>query len=430
VKREVRNFNCIEQYNCVEFIRRHWRSGSNFSFLKTGMIEKALTLEELVQQTKKKFEEHYGRPARWIAVAPGRVNIIGEHTDYNGGFVFPMGIERYTILAADSPRKSVHDTVMVKCMRFNETAHIKLSQIARGEPRWSNYIRGVIFGFQEKGIQTPPLDVVMDSTVPLGGGLSSSAALEVATGTLIEAVTEEKVSPQEKALIGQKAEHEFAGVPCGIMDQSISAMARKNHIMLLDCSNYETRWTEIKNPDISFLIINTNVKHQLASGEYGKRRSECEAASNAMGIKWLRDANMELLESFKNKMSDISFRRAKHVITENQRTLKAAPALGSSLLEEAGALMYESHESLKSDFEVSCPELDCVVEISQKIGLSGGIYGCRMTGGGFGGCAVALVETKMIPAIAETVTQEYREKTALKCSIFASRPAEGARVIE
>jgi len=394
------------------------------------MIEIALRLEELVQKTKIRFEEHYGRPARWIVVAPGRVNIIGEHTDYNGGFVFPMGIERYTVLAADLPKKPVHDTVVVKCLRFNETAHIKLSQITRAEPRWSNYIRGVIRGFQEKNIQTPALDVVMDSTVPLGGGLSSSAALEIATGTLIEAVTGKNVTQEEKALIGQKAEHEFAGVPCGIMDQFISVMARKNHIMLLDCSNHETRWTEIKNPDVSFLIINSNVKHQLASGEYGKRRSECETASRVMGVKWLRDADMELLESFRNEMPAIPYRRAKHVITENIRTLKAASALSNSLLEETGALMYESHQSLMSDFEVSCAELDYIVEISKKIGLSGGVYGCRMTGGGFGGCAISLVETKVIPQISETIEREYKEKTGLKCSIFASRPAAGARVIE
>ncbi|MCK9315485.1 MAG: galactokinase [Verrucomicrobia bacterium] len=394
------------------------------------MIEIALTLEELVQKTKIKFEEHYGRPARWIVVAPGRVNIIGEHTDYNGGFVFPMGIERYTVLAADLPKKTVHDTVVVKCLRFNETAHIKLSQITRAEPRWANYIRGVIRGFQEKNIQTPALDVVMDSTVPLGGGLSSSAALEIATGTLIEAVTGKNVTQEEKALIGQKAEHEFAGVPCGIMDQFISVMARKNHIMLLDCSNHETQWTEIKNPDVSFLVINSNVKHQLASGEYGKRRSECETASRIMGVKWLRDADMELLESFEDEMPVIPYRRAKHVITENIRTSKAASALSNSLLEETGTLMYESHQSLMSDFEVSCVELDYIVEISKKIGLSGGVYGCRMTGGGFGGCAISLVETKMIPHISETIEREYKEKTGLKCSIFASRPADGARVIE
>lgn len=402
----------------------------HFFFHKIDMIETALTLEGLVQKTKIKFEEHYGRPARWIVAAPGRVNIIGEHTDYNGGFVFPMGIERYTVLAADLPRKPLNDTVMVRCLRFNETAHIKLSQITRAEPRWSNYIRGVIRGFQDKNIQIPALDVVMDSTVPLGGGLSSSAALEIATGTLIEAVTGEKVSPEEKALIGQKAEHEFAGVPCGIMDQFISVMARKDHIMLLDCSNHETRWTKIKNPDVSFLIINSNVKHQLASGEYGKRRSECETASRIMGVKWLRNADMELLKSFQNEMPAIPYRRAKHVITENIRTLKAASALSNSLLVKTGTLMYESHQSLKDDFEVSCTELDCIVEISRKISLSGGVYGCRMTGGGFGGCAISLVETKMIPQISETIEREYKEKTGLKCSIFASRPSDGARIIE
>ena len=394
-----------------------------------SMTETALKQDELVLKTREKFREFYGRFPRWIVAAPGRVNIIGEHTDYNGGFVFPMGIERYTILAADNATDTSSDKVSVRCMRFNETSNIKLSSIVRGEPKWSNYIRGVILGYQQKGISVPPLDVMMNSSVPLGGGLSSSAALEVATGTLIEAATDKHISLKDKALIGQQAEHVFAGVPCGIMDQFISAMARKDSIMLLDCRSYETHWTTISDQGVAFLIINSNVKHQLASGEYGKRRSECEQAAKILNVDLLRDATIEMLESAKSKMNNIYYRRAKHVITENKRTIEAAAALEKSQLEEAGRLMFESHQSLKNDFEVSCSELDCIVNIAKKIGTDGGVYGCRMTGGGFGGCAIALVKTNFIPQITEAIEKEYKTKTGLNCTIFSTRPAEGAHII-
>lgn len=394
-----------------------------------SMTETALKQDELVLKTREKFREFYGRFPRWIVAAPGRVNIIGEHTDYNGGFVFPMGIERYTILAADNATDTSSDKVSVRCMRFNETSNIKLSSIVRGEPKWSNYIRGVILGYQQKGISVPPLDVMMNSSVPLGGGLSSSAALEVATGTLIEAATDKHISLKDKALIGQQAEHVFAGVPCGIMDQFISAMARKDSIMLLDCRSYETHWTTISDQGVAFLIINSNVKHQLASGEYGKRRTECEQAAKILNVDLLRDATIEMLESAKSKMNNIYYRRAKHVITENKRTIEAAAALEKSQLEEAGRLMFESHQSLKNDFEVSCSELDCIVNIAKKIGTDGGVYGCRMTGGGFGGCAIALVKTNFIPQITEAIEKEYKTKTGLNCTIFSTRPAEGAHII-
>lgn len=407
------------------------RSSAPFSETRfLYMIERAPSLAELTHSIKQQFCNHYGRSPRWIVAAPGRVNIIGEHTDYNGGFVFPMGIERYTLLAADFAQPSSTPQVCVHCMRFNETAHILLSPINRGEPRWSNYIRGVIQGYQEKGFTCPPLDVAMNSTVPLGGGLSSSAALEVATGTLIEAVSGKQLSLQDKALIGQSAEHHFAGVPCGIMDQFISAMARKDSIMLLDCRSYETRWTTVSDPSVAFLIINSNVKHQLASGEYAKRRNECEKAASILGVSLLRDADSSLLESAKTKMDDRVYRRAKHVISENERTLQASDALGKSRWEEAGRLMYESHRSLQNDFEVSCSELDCIVDIAHQIGLEGGVYGCRMTGGGFGGCAISLVKSERIPEISSRIQTEYEAKTGQECTLFASRPAEGALEIK
>ena len=392
------------------------------------MTELPLTLKELTLKTKEKYISYYGCAPQWIVAAPGRVNIIGEHTDYNGGFVFPMGIERYTILAGAPCSES--DKIKVRCMRFNESVLININKLNRSEPIWSNYIRGVIAGYQERGVKIPSMNVIMNSNVPLGGGLSSSAALEVATGTLIEAAAGIEFSLQDRALIGQKAEHDYAGVPCGIMDQFISAMARKDQIMLLDCRSYETRWTSIKDPDVSFLIINSNVKHQLASGEYGKRRAECENAAKIMGIDLLRDATLQQLENAKVQMGNTSYKRAKHVITENERTLKAAEALEKSQFEVAGQYMYQSHESLSKDFEVSCEELDQIVLIAHKIGLSGGIYGCRMTGGGFGGCAIALVKTTQIQQITQTIEVAYKKATGLTCSIFSSRPAMGAHKIQ
>lgn len=393
------------------------------------MIDKSQTLEELIQKNNDKFTNYYGRTPRWVVVAPGRVNIIGEHTDYNKGFVFPMGIERYTVLAADLAPATT-DTLRVRCMRFNETAKIKLHPITKGEPSWSNYIRGVILGYQKRGIEVPSLDVAMLSNIPLGGGLSSSAALEIATGTLIEAVTGKNVPPKDKALIAQKAEHDFANIPCGIMDQFISAMARKNKIMLLDCRSYETKWTTVHDQSVAFLIINSNVKHQLASGEYAKRRSECEAAAKAIGVEYLRDATLEQLEACKNKMGDIPYRRAYHVIMEDERTLKAANALEHSQFEQVGQYMFESHQSLMTNFEVSCLELDCIVKTAKNIGLAGGVYGCRMTGGGFGGCAIALVKEKALPRICEIIEQTYKKETGISCTLFSTHPADGTHEVK
>jgi galactokinase len=376
------------------------------------------------------FEKTYGRPPRWIVAAPGRVNVIGEHTDYNDGFVLPMAIERYTVMAADisqssAPRIFIHD------LRAGDTAQIDVSKpITKGNPRWSNYIRGVVAGFQNRGAKIPALDVSLVSTVPLGGGLSSSAALEVCMATLLEAVTGEKMDPVEKALLCQKAEHEFAGVPCGIMDQYISVMGRENNLLLLDCRSRKTELVPMNDPSVSLLIINTNVKHELTSGEYAKRRAQCETAAKILGVPSLRDATADALEHAKSKMDPVVFHRARHVIGEIERTLHAAEGIRASNWPTVGNLMYASHASLRDDYEVSCAELDAVVEIAGSIGVEGGVYGCRMTGGGFGGCAVALVKANAIETISEKMAAEYQRKTGIKATIFSSRPAAGARVIK
>jgi galactokinase len=387
-----------------------------------------MTLQELSSHVAAEFQKKYGRPPRWIAAAPGRVNVIGEHTDYNDGFVLPMAIERYTVMAADSSSSSsssFFDT------HFKETATIDVSApVTKGEQKWSNYIRGVIAGFQRRGEKIPALDVFMHSTVPVGGGLSSSAALEVCTATLLEAVTGKNLDPVEKALLCQKAEHEFAGVPCGIMDQFISVMGRENHLLLLDCRSRQTELVPMNDPSVAILIINTNVKHELTGSEYPARRMQCQVAAQALGVPSLRDATADMLERSQGKMNAEVYRRARHIIGEIERTVHAAEGVRASNWPTVGQLMYASHYSLRDDYEVSCAELDAVVEIAEAIGIKGGIYGCRMTGGGFGGCCVALVKADAVEAISKKIATDYKKKIGIEPTIFVSRPAAGATVVK
>jgi len=388
-----------------------------------------MNLPELSAHVAAEFQKHYGRPPRWIVAAPGRVNVIGEHTDYNDGFVLPMAIERYAIMAADAantPGKiSIYDA------HFKENATIDISApVTKGLPKWSNYIRGVLCGFQNRGVTVPALDVAFMSTVPLGGGLSSSAALEVCTATLMEAATGKAIDPIEKALLAQKAEHDFAGVPCGIMDQFISALGREGHLLLLDCRTRKTELVPMSDPSVALLVINTNVKHELSGGEYAERRAQCEEAAKNLGVKSLRDVTPEQLEKGKGKLSELVYRRARHVIGEINRTIEAAHRTRAGHWTRMGELMYASHASLRDDYEVSCQELDDVVEIAEDIGLKGGVYGCRMTGGGFGGCCVALVKADCVDAITKKIAADYQAKTGIDAAIFASRPAAGATIIK
>jgi galactokinase len=356
------------------------------------------------------------------------VNIIGEHTDYNDGFVLPMAIERWTVMAA---RAVPRPQAILHSQALGSTAALELAcPIQRGEPAWANYVRGVIAGFQRLDLKIQGFDAVMDSTVPLGSGLSSSAALEVASATLLEAITGHVLDPVAKALLCQQAEHEFAGVPCGIMDQFTSALARQNHLLLLDCRSRQFELVPLTDPTVAVLIVNTSVRHSLATGEYGRRRAECEAAAKALGVAALRDANREMLMTARDRLDPVVFRRARHVITEIERTLAAARAIARSDWDTVGQLMYASHGSLRDDYEVSCPELDAVVEIAQSIGPAGGVIGCRMTGGGFGGCAVGLVRSDQVDRISEKVSSAYRTRTRLDPTVFVSRPADGARVLE
>jgi galactokinase len=390
-----------------------------------------MTLDELARSTEQQFTTSYGRPPRWMAAAPGRVNVIGEHTDYNDGFVLPMAIDRYTVIAA-APATDGSKKIQLRSTMGNGAVSVDLSQPVKPAAKgtWSNYPVGVIAGFLARSVNPGGFYALIHSTVPLGGGLSSSAALEVATATLLETITGHKLDPVEKALLCQKAEHDYAGMPCGIMDQFISVMAKENHLLLLDCRSRHPELVPMTDSAMELLIINTNVKHELTGGEYAKRRAQCEQAAKTLGVASLRDADGDMLERARGKMDPVAFRRARHVIGEIERTIHAAEGVRASNWPTVGQLMYASHSALRDDYEVSCPELDAVVEIAQAIGPKGGVSGCRMTGGGFGGCAVALVRTDVVTAISDRIASEYERRTKIKPTLFVSRPAGGATVLK
>jgi len=395
------------------------------------MILTNMTLKELGQHTAKEFEKAYGRPPRWMAAAPGRVNVIGEHTDYNDGFVLPMAIERYTVVAA-APAAKGAQTIRLRSTAGEGAAAIDLTQPLKPAPKgaWFNYPLGVIAGFLARGAKPGGADALIHSTVPLGGGLSSSAALEVATATLLEVMTGNKLDPVDKALLCQKAEHEYAGMPCGLMDQFISVMGQQDHLLLLDCRSRQPELVPMSDPAVALLITNTNVKHELTGGQYAQRRAQCEQAARLLGVASLRDATAALLASAGGKLDPVVYRRARHVISEIERTVQAAQAVRAANWPAVGQLMYASHASLRDDYEVSCAELDALVETAQGLGPKGGVIGCRMTGGGFGGCTVALVRAEAVADLSAKVAADYEKRTRIKPSLFVSRPAAGATVLQ
>jgi len=386
-----------------------------------------MSLESMAEHSAEFFAKCFGRVPKWIVAAPGRVNLIGEHTDYNDGFVLPMAIERYMVVAAD---RNANRHVTLHSITTGETARFHLRpSLEPGEPIWSNYVRGVIAGFQRHGERVGGFDAVIDSTLPYGGGLASSAALEVATATLLEVITNHTLDPIEKALLCQQAEHDFAGVPCGIMDQFTSTLAQENHAVLLDCRTRKATPVQMKDPGVTVLILNTRIRHKLADGEYAKRRAQCELAARMLKRSALRDATLAELLKARKGLDPFVFRRARHVINENERTLQAAQAISTGRWQTMGRLMFASHESLRDDYQVSCPELDILVAIAKRIPAAEGMIGCRMTGAGFGGCAVCLVRTEAVRHITRKFEDAYEQETGNTVEIFASRPAAGARVL-
>ncbi|QDT00017.1 galactokinase [Adhaeretor mobilis] len=385
---------------------------------------------EQIATVRADYERTFDVPPEWIVAAPGRVNLIGEHTDYNAGFVFPLAIERYVVIAGGRPKQQGSKLVKVHSTLLNETVDFSLDDLKPEEVTWTSYIRGAFAGCLERGMEPGGLNLAVDSKVPLGGGLSSSAALEVATATMIEAVTGKKLDPVDKARLCQKAEHDYAGVPCGIMDQFSSSLGEAGKLLLIDCRTETAEMVSLDDLNVAVLIINTNVKHELTGGEYAERRSQCEAAAKELGVKALRDITLEKLEAYADKLEPVLFRRARHVVSENERVLKAAEALRAGDWEDVGELMYASHNSLRDDYKVSCPELDVLVNEAHRVGTEGGVIGSRMTGGGFGGCTVTLVAAGKEREIADKICQGYQKETGIEATPFVTKPARGAHIVQ
>lgn len=383
-------------------------------------------LADLAADAAAELKSVFDRDAELTAAAPGRVNLIGEHIDYCDGFVMPFAIERYIVIAAAA--NGTREARIGSSCQAPVTLPLDFPA-APGEPKWANYIRGVIRGFQDRGHTVPGFDAMIVSSVPLGAGLSSSAALECAVATLLEGLLDTVLDTKEKALLCQRAEHDFAGVPCGIMDQFASAFGQANKLVLIDCQSGEPELVPFENPDLTVLIANTKVHHELSDGGYAARRKNTEDALEILGKPSWREVEMSEVEAAWDQLGDPVNRRARHVVGEIARTVAAAKALEKNDFEALAPLMAASHDSLRDDFEVSCKELDVMVNIARAIGRSGGVLGARMTGGGFGGSTVTLCESVHADAIAATLAKDYEDATGIAPEIFASRPARGAHLL-
>lgn len=373
------------------------------------------------------FEEYFGHRPTIVAASPGRVNLIGEHTDYNNGFVLPMALENINVVAV-APSSTDHHR-WIGSLGDTMVEIDPADADKPGEPFWSNYVRGVICMLKRRGVDVPPVDMLVDSNVPRGGGLSSSAAFEVSVCTALAALCGVEVSPTDRALIGQATEHEFVNVPCGIMDQFISANGRKDHALMLDCKDLSYKLIPMTDPSVSVLVIDSAVKHSLADGGYAARRRNCEEACAILGVPSLREATLEMLEEKKAELGDLCFRRARHVVGENLRVAAFAQAVEKGDWEAAGVAMRGSHASLKDDFEVSCGEVDTLVSLADTIPSAASVYGARMTGGGFGGCVVALVKSEDVEKVAQEMLDGYRDALGIETTYLVTRPGEGARVL-
>ncbi|SRR6266545_4254226 len=356
--------------------------------------------------------------------APGRVNLIGEHTDYNDGFVMPVAIDRHTTVFVE-PRPDRR--VTVQSVAYGDSAGFDLDAIGSGPTgHWSDYVRGVAAILEREGHRLVGADLAVGSDVPIGAGLSSSAALEVAAASALLGAAGIEIDSTALALACQRAEHEFAGTRCGIMDQFVACHARPGHALLLDTRTLEPRWLRLSD-GVAIVVCNTMVKHALASSAYNERRADCEDGVRAIArrvpsVRALRDVTPAILESNRDALDRRVYHRCRHVVTENLRVLRAAEALDSGDLEAFGSLMGASHRSLRDDYEVSCPELDAMVDIAAH----GHVYGARMTGGGFGGCTVNLMAAEAVDDFRARVASQYMRRTGHNPEIYVCAASQGA----
>ncbi len=373
------------------------------------------------------FAYRFGRVPT-VSRAPGRVNLIGEHTDYNDGFVMPAAIEFATLTAA-SPRPDRR--LSVYSMIMDETREFELDA-PHAAPRadWSDYVFGVAVMLEKSGRRLAGADLVVWTDIPMGSGLSSSAAIEVSAAHALLTAARLPFEPVEVAKICQRAENDFVGMRCGIMDQYVSCLGLAGTALLIDCRSLESRNVAVA-PNLRLLVANSSVRHQHAGGEYNARREACEEGVRLLRpslgpINALRDVTPAQLEARRKVLPDLIYRRCRHIVTENARVLEAERALLSGDFAACGRAMNASHVSMRDDFEITCREVDFLADLAQAIE---GVYGSRMTGGGFGGCTVSLVEAGAVARVSEILVEGYRVGTGLDAEVFACSPADGARLV-
>jgi len=368
------------------------------------------------------FKQRFGGLATLLARAPGRVNLIGEHTDYNDGFVLPAAIDRAIYVAA---RPRGDRTVNLVSVDFDAQTSFTLDALDDPDlPGWSKYPRGSLWWLRQKGIDVPGFDAVIGGDIPIGAGLSSSAAVEVVMIELGLALAGATMPQVDKALGGVEVEHQFIGMPCGVMDQMAAALGQQDRALLIDCRSLETTLVPVPQR-ASIVIMDTARRRGLVDSEYAARREQCQQAAALLGVEALRDANLPQLDAAKDELGDVLYRRARHVISENVRVRVTVMSMRGNALDTIGRALRESHASLRDDYEVSCAELDAIVEIANA---QEGCFGARMTGAGFGGCAVALVTNEAVDDFLQAVAPAYTAKTGLTPQLYVCRPSAGSGV--
>ena len=375
------------------------------------------SLKALAAQAAQAFEDRFGTPPRWTAVAPGRVNLIGDHTDYTGGLALPFAIDLFTVVCAAPGGQGLR----LSSDRQTGVHQLDLDPLPEAAGNWTDYVLGVVAGYKQKIGHLPALDLHVSGNLPIGAGLSSSASLELAVAVLMESVLGVELPPAERALLCQAAEHRYAGVPCGILDQFSVAMARQGQLLRLDCSDQSVDWISCPE-DVSLLVFDSGVSHALADGGYAERRRQCELAESLLAT-GLRDASLEAVEA----LEDPTLRsRARHVVTENRRVDEFIRLLGERDYAAAGNTMLASHTSLSGDYAVSTPELDGLVALAMEAGA----MGARMTGGGFGGSVICIVPARMASTVADSVSAGYLDRFGLRATPRLVQPVGAAAMVD
>ncbi|AST79060.1 TPA: galactokinase [Citrobacter farmeri] len=377
----------------------------------------------LKEKTQSLFAEIFGYPATHTIQAPGRVNLIGEHTDYNDGFVLPCAIDYQTVISCAARNDRLIRVIAADYDNQTDKFSLDAPIVTHDSQQWANYVRGVVKHLLKRDSSFGGADLVISGNVPQGAGLSSSASLEVAVGTVFQQLYHLPLDGAQIALNGQEAENQFVGCNCGIMDQLISALGKKDHALLIDCRTLGTK--AVSMPEgVAIVIINSNFKRTLVGSEYNTRRQQCETGARFFQQPALRDVSLEAFNAVANELDPLVAKRVRHVLTENARTVEAASALEKGDLVRMGQLMAESHASMRDDFEITVPQIDTLVDIVKAaIGEKGGV---RMTGGGFGGCVVALIPETLVPAVQQAVAEQYEAKTGIKETFYVCKPSQGA----